>query len=35
VSFTQPPGRLLCANTALPPGILPGHCTAVFLDRPQ
>jgi malto-oligosyltrehalose trehalohydrolase len=35
VSFTQPPGRLLFANTALPPGILPGHCTAVFLDRPQ
>jgi malto-oligosyltrehalose trehalohydrolase len=35
VNFTPPPGHLLFANTALPPGILPGHCTAAFLDPPQ
>ena len=32
VPFDPPPGRLLFANTALPPGTLPGHCTAAFLD---
>ena len=32
VPFEPPPGRLLFANTALPPGTLPGHCTAAFLD---
>jgi malto-oligosyltrehalose trehalohydrolase len=31
VPFDPPPG-LLFANTALPPKILPGYCTAAFLD---
>ncbi len=34
VPFTPPPGRLLFANTALPPATLPGYCTAAFLDSP-
>jgi malto-oligosyltrehalose trehalohydrolase len=32
VPFEPPSGRLLFSNTALPPGMLPGHCTAAFLD---
>ncbi|HUB12962.1 MAG TPA: malto-oligosyltrehalose trehalohydrolase [Acetobacteraceae bacterium] len=32
VPFTLPPGRLLFSNTSLPRGVLPGHCTAAFLD---
>ena len=32
VPLPPTPGRLLFANAALPPGILPGHCTAAFLD---
>lgn len=35
VPFESPPGRLLFANAALPPGTLPGHCTAAFLDSPH
>ena len=32
VPFEPPCGRLLFANIPLPPGTLPGHCTAAFLD---
>jgi len=31
-AFTAPPGRLLFSNRPLPPGVLPAHCTAVYLD---
>ena len=35
VPFSPPPGRLLFATAALPPGTLPGYCTAAFLDSPH
>ncbi|HET7880443.1 MAG TPA: DUF3459 domain-containing protein, partial [Acetobacteraceae bacterium] len=35
VPFTMPTGKLLFANTAVPHGSLPGHCTCVLLEGPQ
>ena len=32
VPFAPPPARLLFSNTRLPPGVLPAHTTAAFLD---
>ena len=32
VPFSPPPGRLLFANVPVAPDLLPGHCTAAFLD---
>ena len=32
VTLDPPAGVLLFANTEMPPGLLPGHCTCAFLD---